>query len=177
MRAMELDEFGGEFRLRERPGPESGHGEVLVRVLAVGADGQFLTWQTHEDIPTEEMYALCQCGRSGAKPFCDGSHARPNSEGRPFDGSEAPNMRPYAELQHSLCRTTEIIEPDLQPAISVLEEENGLASALWVTGRVPVERTDGQPVEARNRTTLCRCGHSSNKPLCDGTHRQIGFHE
>ena len=22
---------------------------------------------------------------------------------------------------------------------------------------------------------LCRCGHSSNKPYCDGTHRRVGF--
>jgi CDGSH-type Zn-finger protein len=25
--------------------------------------------------------------------------------------------------------------------------------------------------------TLCRCGHSSGKPLCDGTHRKIDFRE
>jgi len=25
------------------------------------------------------------------------------------------------------------------------------------------------------RVALCRCGASSNKPYCDGTHRQIGF--
>jgi len=22
---------------------------------------------------------------------------------------------------------------------------------------------------------LCWCGHSTNKPLCDGTHRKVGF--
>ena len=35
----------------------------------------------------------------------------------------------------------------------------------------------GRPLETRNRMTLCRCGHSGNKPLCDGTHREIGFRE
>ncbi|MYS78721.1 CDGSH iron-sulfur domain-containing protein [Embleya scabrispora] len=40
-----------------------------------------------------------------------------------------------------------------------------------------VHRADERPLEPRNRMTLCRCGHSSGKPLCDGTHRAIGFHE
>jgi alcohol dehydrogenase, propanol-preferring len=37
MRAMVLDEFGGDFRLEQRAVPGPGHGEALVRVLAVGA--------------------------------------------------------------------------------------------------------------------------------------------
>ncbi len=44
---------------------------------------------------------------------------------------------------------------------------------LWVTGGIPIIRADGQPFEVRNRVTLCNCGHSRNKPLCDGSHREF----
>ncbi|NUP65318.1 MAG: CDGSH iron-sulfur domain-containing protein [Nonomuraea sp.] len=84
---------------------------------------------------------------------------------------------PSGSYSYALERGGETIEADLPQAISVLEEEDGPASALWVTGGVPVTRSDGRPLETRNRMTLCRCGRSGNKPLCDGTHREIGFHE
>ncbi|WP_433444199.1 CDGSH iron-sulfur domain-containing protein [Nonomuraea sp. CA-141351] len=84
---------------------------------------------------------------------------------------------PSGSYSYALQRGGDSIEPDLPQAISVLEEENGLASALWMTGGVPVLRADGLPLQTRNRMTLCRCGHSGNKPLCDGTHRKIDFRE
>jgi CDGSH-type Zn-finger protein len=50
-------------------------------------------------------------------------------------------------------------------------------SALWVTGCIPVERADGKNFETRNRVTLCRCGKSKAKPLCDGMHRTLLIRE
>ena len=68
------------------------------------------------------------------------------------------------------------IEPDLPVQIAVTTEitsDGPIEGPLWVTGGIPIERSDGQPFETRNRVTLCNCGHSSRKPLCDGSHRAI----
>jgi len=46
---------------------------------------------------------------------------------------------------------------------------------LWVTGGIPVTTSGGETLEARARVTLCRCGASANKPLCDGSHHDAGF--
>ncbi len=64
----------------------------------------------------------------------------------------------------------EIIEPDLPAEIAVIPD-----GPLWVNGGVAVERSNGDALEARNRVTLCRCGQSGNKPLCDGSHKEAGF--
>lgn len=45
---------------------------------------------------------------------------------------------------------------------------------LLVRGYVEVRREDGT-TEVMPRATLCRCGSSANKPLCDNTHLRIGF--
>jgi CDGSH-type Zn-finger protein len=66
------------------------------------------------------------------------------------------------------------IEPDLPQQIADTTEVTSygpIQGPLWVTGYVEIVRSDGQPFEPRNRVTLCNCGLSSNKPLCDGTHR------
>ncbi len=60
-----------------------------------------------------------------------------------------------------------INEPDLPCEISVVVD-----GPLWVSGGIPVIRSDGTPLEIRNRITLCRCGRSGNKPRCDGSHKQ-----
>ena len=36
-------------------------------------------------------------------------------------------------------------------------------------------RGTGRTIHRVTKTALCRCGHSGNKPYCDGTHSKIGF--
>ena len=84
---------------------------------------------------------------------------------------------PSGSYMYSLTPEGADIEADLPVGIAVTEEERSLAGSLWVTGGIPLQRSDGKPFETRNRMTLCRCGHSEMKPLCDGTHRKIEFRE
>ena len=44
-----------------------------------------------------------------------------------------------------------------------------------VTGTIEMRDTDGKVVATQARTALCRCGASTKKPFCDGTHSKIGF--
>ena len=36
-------------------------------------------------------------------------------------------------------------------------------------------KTSGNAYPAKDRIALCRCGASTTKPFCDGTHSRIGF--
>ena len=44
-----------------------------------------------------------------------------------------------------------------------------------VSGPVEVRDADGNVYLARERVALCRCGASTTKPFCDGTHSKVGF--
>jgi CDGSH-type Zn-finger protein len=47
---------------------------------------------------------------------------------------------------------------------------------LLVRGPVAIVDSDGEPIEQRRRTiALCRCGVSTIKPYCDGSHKLTGF--
>jgi CDGSH-type Zn-finger protein len=50
-----------------------------------------------------------------------------------------------------------------------------LANGPYLVTGVKLRREDGSPLPVADRTALCRCGGSSTKPLCDGTHRRNGF--
>lgn len=83
---------------------------------------------------------------------------------------------PAGALTYRIEEKDADIEPDLPLQIADTTEitsDGPITGPLWVTGWIPIERSDGKPFEARNRVTLCNCGLSKNKPLCDGTHRVV----
>ena len=61
-------------------------------------------------------------------------------------------------------------EPDLPSEVAVIPD-----GPLWVSGGIEVTRADGSKLENRNSVTLCRCGQSGSKPLCNGSHKEAGF--
>ena len=77
---------------------------------------------------------------------------------------------PSGALAFALEADGDNVEPDLPQEIAVTPD-----GPLWVSGSITVELSDGQLLETRNRVTLCRCGASARKPLCDGAHKKLGF--
>jgi len=58
--------------------------------------------------------------------------------------------------------------------VTIICNNNG---PLRITGNMVIKDAQGRDFDLAGRTTisLCRCGGSSNKPFCDGTHNRNGF--
>ena len=50
-----------------------------------------------------------------------------------------------------------------------------LVTAYLVTGSIELRDADGKVLSTKSKVWLCRCGASTKKPFCDGTHSKIGF--
>jgi CDGSH-type Zn-finger protein len=55
-------------------------------------EGNCRSYQETETYPLRQQYALCRCGHSKNRPFCDGTHAEIH-----FDGTEAGDREPFLE--------------------------------------------------------------------------------
>ncbi len=99
--------------------------------------------------------ALCRCGASQHKPFCDNSHKNINFQ---TDGLISDGNRSITEI--------------VGGALTITPETNG---SYWVCGDFEILDANGEVVYKGSEQWLCRCGASSNKPFCDSTHKKIGF--
>jgi CDGSH-type Zn-finger protein/uncharacterized Fe-S cluster protein YjdI len=98
---------------------------------------------------------LCRCGQSKNKPFCDQSHIAAG-----FSASGEAPTRPSEALEQRAGPLT--VTPLRDGPLDV----RGAAEIITGTGRT-VDRTFA--------VRLCRCGHSNDKPFCDGSHRAAAF--
>jgi CDGSH-type Zn-finger protein len=69
-----------------------GNVPVSVQKIVCDAEGNSLDWSKGEQYPVKEACALCRCGQSKNKPYCDGTHANVH-----FNGTETANNIPYIE--------------------------------------------------------------------------------
>ncbi len=101
--------------------------------------------------------ALCRCGFSRRKPFCDNFHIM-----NAFTDSGKVSSKKSAGLSQELG--TGRLQVVLQP--------NG---PLILSGPFTIQQADGKIGFKGTRAVLCRCGASANKPFCDGSHSKIEF--
>jgi len=98
--------------------------------------------------------ALCRCGQSKNKPFCDNSHLSSGFQDYGAVGDHGPGLE----------------ESGGQLRIKPLRD-----GPLLVNGNLMIRASSGRMAWQGTEAALCRCGASGNKPFCDGSHRKIGF--
>ena len=117
---------------------------------------------THATEPVDpspgDTYALCRCGRSAVLPFCDAEPPYGCFEEEPPGGPPPKPLR------------WEVPDPS-RPGIAL--KPNG---PVRVAGTVQI-RTDAGDLPPTDRISLCRCGSSRSQPLCDGSHKVVGYRE
>jgi len=67
------------------------------QTIVANSAGDSEKWQEGKTFPTQPSYALCRCGHSATKPFCDGSHKKIG-----FVGTETASREPYRNQAQAL---------------------------------------------------------------------------
>jgi CDGSH-type Zn-finger protein/truncated hemoglobin YjbI len=178
--------------------------------------------------------ALCRCGASQMKPFCDGTHAKvaftdekdpervrdrrdtyPGQQVTLFDNrglcahsgfctdrlasvfhlGHEPFVTPSGDRMDEIIRavkacpsgalsfslgtreTREQVDQDREAMIEVSKD-----GPYRIIGAIPLTDGNGQPMPRNQGASLehyslCRCGHSQNKPFCSGRHWHVSFRD
>ncbi|MGV6801149.1 MAG: CDGSH iron-sulfur domain-containing protein [bacterium] len=150
--ALSVTTPDGEARVPD-PAPEN--------IAQVANDGPlYLTGDLDIDAASDDMpgtkrhVALCRCGASQKKPFCDGSHIK-------------AEFRDYGAVGERGVANAEQGGP-----LKVTAIEDG---PFMVEGNLTIRAGSGRTAWQGRKVFLCRCGASKNKPFCDGSHKEIEF--
>lgn len=141
----------------------SGAVPLARQTIVADQEGGSQQWRESHPFAPQESYALCRCGHSGNKPFCDGTHKKIG-----FDGTETADRRSYREQAQltegpalalsdaePLCAFARFCDPNGQVWNQVGRTDETEVRATFVrqvnhcpSGRlVAWERSTGKPVE------------------------------
>ena len=110
--------------------------------------------QTKDGRDRTARVALCRCGQSAVKPYCDGAH-----EQAKFRDAGPVDADPEGET----------------PKSGRLEINLAAGGPLLLDGPHTLHAGSGRVAAHARKNALCRCGHSKKKPFCDGSHKAAGF--
>lgn len=146
-------------------GPYIVTGDIPLNKQTIITDAKGGSESWHEGVPIQhrETYALCRCGHSGSKPFCDGTHAKIG-----FKGAETASREAYLDqaqvldgpvLQltdaEGLCAFARFCDPNGQVWNQVERTDHPHIKELFIhqvnncpSGRlVAWDKATGEPVE------------------------------
>lgn len=148
----------GAIRVARNDGAASSDEAPVVNLLRLRENGP-LTFEAPLLVRGQPEPApratLCRCGASANKPYCDGSHV---AAGFVASGEVAVKESVALEARGGVVEVSPL--------------PNG---PLKVVGNLEVVSGTGRTVNRVTQAFLCRCGHSANKPYCDGSHKAAGF--
>jgi CDGSH-type Zn-finger protein len=185
-----------------------------------------LTNSKGESLNVRPILALCRCGGSHIKPYCDGTHARINfcsikQPGRTPDRLDTYETKEITVLDNrGTCshfgnctdhlpqvfhvKGEPFVTPEGAPADQIettvrqcpsgalgfikdgvrYEGEQREAEIVvshnqsyWIRGGIELEGEPRNQSASLEHYALCRCGHSKNKPFCDGSHYDAKFND
>ncbi|MDD2891259.1 MAG: CDGSH iron-sulfur domain-containing protein [bacterium] len=131
-----------------KDGPYLVFGNLIlaVEIAVVGEEGYPEKWEKGKAYPEQEKYALCRCGKSKNKPYCDGTHT---SIG--FDGTETADRTKYLEQAEKL----------IGPKIDLTDAQNLCSSARFchLSGSTWTNVENSEDPEAKEIAikTACNC--------------------
>ena len=150
----------GALTYKVKDGSQTEHAATQNSLMVTSNGPYFLSGDLEiegaaDDMPGVQFRAaLCRCGQSQNKPFCDNSHEKIHFKDYGAVGDKGPGF----ETEGGKIKVSSIKDGPI-----VVE---GNLTMMAGTGRVAWQ---GQ------KAYLCRCGESKNKPFCDGSHKDAGF--
>ena len=146
------------YKVKDGSATESPATENTVQIAYNGplyVQGELEIEGAADDMPgLKYRAALCRCGLSSNKPYCDNSHA----------GGKFTDFGAVGEQGDGFKQAGGKLK------ITPLKD-----GPLLLAGNFAIIAGSGRSAWRGTESALCRCGQSKNKPFCDGSHANAGF--